>query len=71
MDIVQQPSHCCVAVSQVELGVPDSSSPNKGQVHVSVECSSCASPEFKVGQAGLTQNSAATAAAAAAALVRM
>eukprot|EP00882_Tetradesmus_deserticola_P005713 GHRQ01006015.1.p1 GENE.GHRQ01006015.1~~GHRQ01006015.1.p1 ORF type:complete len:283 (+),score=101.25 GHRQ01006015.1:153-1001(+) len=32
---------------KVELGVPDSSSPNRGQVHVSVECSSCASPEFK------------------------
>lgn len=32
---------------KVELGVPDSASPSQGQVHVSVECSSCASPEFK------------------------
>eukprot|EP00878_Enallax_costatus_P003984 GHUV01004207.1.p1 GENE.GHUV01004207.1~~GHUV01004207.1.p1 ORF type:complete len:283 (+),score=74.05 GHUV01004207.1:155-1003(+) len=32
---------------KVELGVPDSSSPNQGQVNVTVECSSCASPEFK------------------------
>lgn len=32
---------------KVELGVPDSSAPDQGQVHVSVECSSCASPEFK------------------------
>lgn len=27
--------------------MPDSSAPDQGQVHVSVECSSCASPEFK------------------------
>jgi len=33
---------------QVELGTPDSSTPDQGQVQVSVECSSCASPEFKV-----------------------
>lgn len=35
---------------QVELAVPDSSTPDQGQVQVSVECSSCASPEFKVRQ---------------------
>eukprot|EP00775_Hariotina_reticulata_P007955 gene7955-8153_t len=32
---------------KVELGTPDSSSPDQGRVAVSVECSSCASPEFK------------------------
>lgn len=36
-----------VVVLQVELGSPDSAAPNQGQVHVTVECSSCASPEFK------------------------
>lgn len=39
---------CCRIMHQVELGAPESSAPNQGQVHVSVECSSCASPEFKV-----------------------
>jgi hypothetical protein len=37
---------------QVELAVPDSSTPDQGQVQVSVECSSCASPEFKVREHG-------------------
>ncbi|KAF8072975.1 EXOSC7 [Scenedesmus sp. PABB004] len=32
---------------KVELGSPDSARPDHGQVLVSVECSSCASPEFK------------------------
>lgn len=41
---------CCRLshLHQVELGSPDSSAPDQGQVQVSVECSSCASPEFKV-----------------------
>eukprot|EP00879_Flechtneria_rotunda_P014709 GHRR01015370.1.p1 GENE.GHRR01015370.1~~GHRR01015370.1.p1 ORF type:complete len:284 (+),score=64.02 GHRR01015370.1:281-1132(+) len=32
---------------KVELGAPDSSTPSQGHLQVSVECSSCASPEFK------------------------
>lgn len=43
------------AAPQVSLSPPDAASPDKGQVFVSVECSSCASPEFKVralGRAG-------------------
>lgn len=44
-----RPSHRLQAsTSQVELGVPDSTTPSQGQVFVTVECSSCASPEFKV-----------------------
>ncbi len=40
-----------IARLQVELSTPDPATPDKGSVQVTVECSSCASPEFKVGTA--------------------
>lgn len=36
-----------IVAVKVSLTTPEAGSPDEGQVHVSVECSSCASPEFK------------------------
>lgn len=40
-----------IVAVRLDLGRPDPAAPGKGQVSVSVECSSCASPEFR-GRSG-------------------